>query len=66
MTPAKHEDRADLRQIRTHVLGYTQERMARELQVSLRSYCRWEKDGPNRTALALAIRLADEARKASA
>lgn len=62
MTAAKHEDKADLRQIRTRVLGYTQERMARELGVSLRSYCRWEKDGPNRTAILLATRLADAAK----
>ena len=61
MTTAKQEDRRDLRDIRTRVLGYTQERMAQELHVSLRSYCRYEASGPNRTAMALATRLADAA-----
>ena len=62
MTTANYEDRADLRQIRTEVLGYTQERMARELGVSLRTYCRHEACGPSRPVILLATRLADAAR----
>ena len=61
MTTAKHENRAGLRQIRIGILGYTQERMARALGVSLRTYCRHEAGGPNRTIMLLATRLADAA-----
>lgn len=42
-----------LKQIRTS-LGWTQERMARELGLSLRSYCRNEKSGPSEPVMRLA------------
>lgn len=48
----------DLRQIRTQ-LKWTQERMARECGVSLRTYCRQEKSGgkPSLQKLASLIQL---------
>ena len=65
MTAAKQEDRRDLRDIRTRVLGYTQERMAAALGVSLRTYCRHETSGPSRTVILLATQLADATHKKS-
>ena len=43
----------NLRQIR-HQLKWTQEHMARELGVSLRTYCRQEKSGGSASLLKLA------------
>jgi DNA-binding XRE family transcriptional regulator len=43
----------NLRQIR-HQLQWTQERMARELGISLRTYCRHEKTGGSCSLLKLA------------
>ena len=65
MTAAKQEDRRDLRDIRTRVLGYTQERMATALGISLRTYCRHETSGPSRTVILLATQLADATHKKS-
>lgn len=43
----------NLRQIRRQ-LGWTQERMAQELAVSLRTYCRQEKSGGSKSLQKLA------------
>ena len=60
MTHSKQDHRCDLRDIRTRVLGYTQERMATALGISLRTYCRHEAGGPSRPIILLANQLADE------
>jgi DNA-binding XRE family transcriptional regulator len=52
----QHEAKIDLRMARTVDLRYTQERMAREIGCSLRSYSRWEKNGPP-TAISKLVRL---------
>ena len=47
----------NLRQIRRQ-LGWTQERMARELMISLRTYARQEKSGGSKTLKKLALMIA--------
>lgn len=61
MTHIKEDHRDDIRRIRTKVLGFTQERMAKEIGTSLRNYARFEAKGPTEMAIILATRLADAA-----